>query len=139
MGSLDNLLAMLIAAFISTSYISSFSNSITYIYNVSMKNIINETFTKHLGLMRKKMKPVLNENSKRILTSILKNAMVGKKVAEQEGVNNQYWGATITDVYPDVRNYGDDLCYVIVTNIPSSNKVRPQFDIDVDFELEYYD
>ena len=95
--------------------------------------------------MREKMKPVLNENTKRTLTSILKSAMVGKKVAEQEGVEKQYWGKTIIDVYPDIRNYGDDLCYIILTNIPKTpealpgNEMWPAFDIDVDFELEYYD
>ena len=104
-----------------------------------MKNIINETFTKHLGLMREKMKPVLNENSKSTLTSILKNAIVNKKVAEQEGVDNKYWGATITDVYPDIRNYGDDICYVIVTNIPRPSINDNEFDIGVDFAFEYSD
>ena len=106
-----------------------------------MKNIINETFTKHLGLMRGKMKPVLNENSKSTLTSIIKSAIVGKKVAEQEGVDNKYWGATITDVYPDIRNYGEDSCYVIVTNMTSTDSMRTranEFDINVDFALEYY-
>ena len=66
------------------------------------------------------------------LTAILIKALFGKKVAEQEGVHESYWGKVITDVYPSCGEDRNFLCYTSVTNA-AGNKT---FTIDDNFELE---
>lgn len=67
------------------------------------------------------------------LTDIIVKALQGKKIVKQQGVHENYWGKTITDVYPSRgRDRDFDLCYMIVTNAEGNNI----FMVDIDFELE---
>jgi hypothetical protein len=67
------------------------------------------------------------------LTDILVKALCGKKIVQQKGVHENYWGKTITDVYPSWGIDRDfDLCYMIITNAEGNHV----FMVDIDFELE---
>lgn len=67
------------------------------------------------------------------LTKILCDQVVGKKIAKQCGIFENYWGATIIDAYPCRDPYCEDhAVYVIVVDVKGNNT----FVIDTDFELE---
>lgn len=66
------------------------------------------------------------------LTAILRNAIVGKKIAEQYGINECYWGKTIINVLPCSYDYGNKQGYYISTDCI----YRSGFQIDADYELE---
>ena len=66
------------------------------------------------------------------LTDIIVKAIVGKKIAKQDNIHPNYWGATITDVYPSWgRDRDFNLAYIITTNIEGNNILM----IDIDFEI----
>jgi len=68
------------------------------------------------------------------LTNVLRKEIVGKKIAKQQGVHENYWGKTITDVNPSWGRYRDFyLSYMIVTNAEGNNILM----VDIDFELEF--
>lgn len=64
--------------------------------------------------------------------SILENAVVGKKIAKQDGIHENYWGATIQSITPCDLNYGCDDGYLIVTNAG----VYGSFTVQGDFPIE---
>lgn len=64
--------------------------------------------------------------------SILEKAVVGKTIAKQNGIHENYWGATIKSVSPCELNYGCDVGYLIITNSKGCN----YFNIQADFAIE---
>lgn len=65
--------------------------------------------------------------------SILEKAVVGKKIAEQPGIHESYWGSTIKSICPCDLNHGCDNGYFIITD---SKKRCGSFTIDGDFAIE---
>ena len=66
------------------------------------------------------------------LTTILRNAIVGKKIAEQHKIDERYWGKTIINVLPCSYDCGNKNGYYISTDCI----YRSGFQIDADYELE---
>jgi hypothetical protein len=64
--------------------------------------------------------------------SILENAVVGKKIAKQDSIHENYWGATIKSICPCDLNYGCDSGYLIGTDASGCNS----FTIDGDFAID---
>ena len=69
------------------------------------------------------------------LDAILASALVGKKLAKQKLVHENFWGATITDVYASRDPYCEDhAIYVIRTNCSGNNLVILDTDDEIEFE-----
>ena len=69
------------------------------------------------------------------LDAILASALVGKKLAKQKLVHENFWGATITDVYASRDQYCEDhAIYVIKTNCSGNNLVIVDPDDEIEFE-----
>lgn len=70
------------------------------------------------------------------LNEILKNAVVGKKIAKQSIINERYWGVTITDGYiiPDWRSNNEYVVYVLRTDCDGNNQVIIDFDSVIELE-----
>ena len=67
------------------------------------------------------------------LNQILCDQLVGKKIAQQGGIHDHFWGATIIDVYASRDVYSEDhAIYVIRTNCQGNNL----FVINIDDEIE---
>jgi hypothetical protein len=64
--------------------------------------------------------------------SILENAVVGKKIAKQDSVHENYWGATIKSIDPCDLNYGGAFGYLVGTDAKGCSS----FTIDKDFPIE---
>jgi hypothetical protein len=63
---------------------------------------------------------------------ILEKAVVGKKIAKQDGIHENYWGATIKFIFPCDLNYGCDNGYLIATDASGFSS----FTIDCNFVIE---
>lgn len=68
------------------------------------------------------------------LTNIIRSAIVGKKIAKQNHIHENYWGATILDVWPASINYGSDTGYVINTNAPGCSTITMYSDFELELE-----
>lgn len=69
------------------------------------------------------------------LNQILCDQLVGKKIAEQGGIHDHFWGATITDVYASRDPYCEDhAIYVIRTNCSGNNLVILDPDSEITLE-----
>ena len=69
------------------------------------------------------------------LNQILYEQLVGKKIAEQVGIHDHFWGATITDVYASRDPYCEDhAIYVIRTNCSGNNLVILDPDSEISVE-----
>ena len=69
------------------------------------------------------------------LDAILASALVGKKIAKQKLIHENFWGATITDVYASRDQYCEDhAIYVIKTNCSGNNLVIVDPDDEVELE-----
>lgn len=67
------------------------------------------------------------------LNQILCDQLVGKKIAKQKLVHENFWGASIIDVYASRDVYSEDhAIYVIRTNCQGNNL----FVINTDDEIE---
>ena len=69
------------------------------------------------------------------LNQLLCDQLVGKKLAKQKLVHENFWGATITDVYASRDQYCEDpATYVIKTNCSGNNLViiNPDDEITVE-------
>lgn len=67
------------------------------------------------------------------LNQILCDQLVGKKLAKQKLIHENFWGATIIDVYASRDVYSEDhAIYVIRTNCQGNNL----FVINPDDEIE---
>ena len=63
---------------------------------------------------------------------ILEKAVVGKKIAKQDSVHENYWGATIKYICPCDFNFGCDSGYLVGTDAGGCSS----FTIDGDFVIE---
>ena len=69
------------------------------------------------------------------LNQILCDQLVGKKIAKQKLIHENFWGATITDVYASRDPYCEDhAIYVIRTNCSGNNLVILDTDDEIEFE-----
>ena len=69
------------------------------------------------------------------LNQILYEQIVGKKLAKQKLIHENFWGATITDVYASRDPYCEDhAIYVIRTNCSGNNLVIFDPDDEIEFE-----
>jgi len=69
------------------------------------------------------------------LNQLLCDQLVGKKIAKQKLVHENFWGATITDVYASRDPYCEDhAIYVIRTNCSGNNLVIINPDDEIEFE-----
>jgi hypothetical protein len=69
------------------------------------------------------------------LNQLLCDQLVGKKIAKQKLVHENFWGATITDVYASRDPYCEDhAIYVIRTNCSGNNLVILDTDDEIEFE-----
>ena len=69
------------------------------------------------------------------LNQILCDQLVGKKIAKQKLVHENFWGVTITDVYASRDPYCEDhAIYVIRTNCSGNNLVIINPDDEIEFE-----
>ena len=69
------------------------------------------------------------------LNQLLCDQLVGKKLAKQKLVHENFWGATITDVYASRDPYCEDhAIYVIRTNCSGNNLVILDTDDEIEFE-----
>ena len=69
------------------------------------------------------------------VANIIKNAFIGKKITNQHGVSKDYWGAVITDIYPNTDPCtGNTIIVVTVDKYQSSD--YNFFVIHTDFEME---
>ena len=66
------------------------------------------------------------------LTRIIRNVIVGKKIAKQEAIHDRYWGKTITNVVPSNLPVKNKSGYNIVTDDVSIGS----FYIEKDYKLE---
>jgi len=69
------------------------------------------------------------------VVNVIKNTFVGKKIVNQHGVSKDYWGAVITDMYPNTDPYTGNPLIVITTDKYVSYECN-FFTIHTDFELE---
>ena len=69
------------------------------------------------------------------LNQILCDQLVGKKLAKQKLIHENFWGATIIDVYASRDPYCEDhAIYVIRTNCSGNNLVILDTDDQIEFE-----
>lgn len=67
------------------------------------------------------------------LDAILASALVGKKLAKQKLIHENFWGATITDVYASRDPYCEDHA-VYVIRVNRSGIVVIGSDDEIEFE-----
>ena len=69
------------------------------------------------------------------LNQLLCDQLVGKKLTKQKLIHENFWGATITDVYASRDPYCEDhAIYVIRTNCSGNNLVILDTDDEIEFE-----
>lgn len=69
------------------------------------------------------------------LNQLLYQQLVGKKIAKQKNIHENFWGATIADVYASRDPYCEDhAIYIIKTNISGNNLIIINPDDEIDLE-----
>jgi hypothetical protein len=74
-------------------------------------------------------------NMKVCLNQLLYQQLVGKKIAKQKNIHENFWGATISDVYASRDPYCEDhAIYIIKTDISGNNLIIINPDDEIDLE-----
>jgi hypothetical protein len=74
-------------------------------------------------------------NMKVCLNQLLYQQRVGKKIAKQKNIHENFWGATILDVYASRDPYCEDhAIYIIKTDISGNNLIIINPDDEIDLE-----
>lgn len=69
------------------------------------------------------------------LNAILASALIGKKIVKQKNIHENFWGATIADVYASRDPYCEDhAIYVIKTDISGNNLIIINPDDEIHLE-----
>ncbi len=68
------------------------------------------------------------------IQSILDKALIGKVIAKQPVIHENYWGSTITGITPCDLNYGCDCGFLIHTNASGCSSFTVNNDQQIGFD-----